>query len=238
MNTRKIVLMGIAFMGLLSPFIVDASIPCGTTDSSTVLNVGILPGNLPWSAFTGAGVPEGFDVLLIKVVAELLGYSTVNFISYANAGAAEAALAAGTIDIYANSGVNFSAIPPSPYIGVITDVSGLNSGAVRGWLLAGTCCDLALALEVSINAVTDSGEYAYILQTLRLDGLTGGLLLGRPASATGVLLDPFVFASSEVGTIPLACATGPIAQLPATNCISNYLQASCSVTVVTGVTGI
>lgn len=248
MNIHKKIFLGLAALMLVSPFAKAALVPCGNSGSG-VLNVGFLPGNLPfsgWDSVTNSAV--GFDPLLVTAVAELLGYDTVNFIGYASNPAALAALNAGTIDVYVNSGRALS-VPPTTFIGVVTDISSIAEGIVRGWAVNLSCCILALQFEAAITQLVANGTYAEILQTLRLNNLTGGDLLGFPdysafvtsptgLGATGVLLEPFAFAGSEVGTIPSACSTvGPIS-LPQTNCISAYLQSTCTPTnTFTGATG-
>ncbi len=237
---------------LMSPAIIRASIPCGTATGAAgrVLRVGILPTNLPYSAIVG-GQAVGFDPLLIRQVAKLLGYNSVAFTGFGSPGLAQAALAAGTIDIYANSNTSL-AFPPSSlaFIGIVTDISRLylSSGAVpRGWQLNLACCALAESIDAAITRLVDTGVYAQLLQAVRLAGQTAGLSLGMPyvtgtLSATGTLLEPFPYASNEIGTIPAACApTGAnlVVTLPATNCISSFLQNGCTPTgSFTGATGL
>ena len=217
--------------------IMKAAVSCGTAIPG-VLRVGILPDNLPFSAVS-SGVAVGFDPLLVTAVAQLLGYDSVQFTGFASSSLALTALTAGTIDVYANSGRTL-AIPPTTYIGVVTDISALDFGDVSGWAVTLGCCSLALSIEAAITQLVENGTYAQILQTLRLNNLTAGDLLGFPVSATGVLLQPFPFASRETGTIPSTCTVvGPIS-LPAKNCISAFLQLSCSgaTTTFTGATGL
>ena len=235
MNTHKILLTLIASISLMPSF-VQSSIACGAAIPG-VLRVGVLPGNLPWSDVDGFGDAIGFDPLLAEAIAQLLGYESIQFTGFATAGAAQAALTAGTIDVYANSAQDLT-VPPTDFIGIITDISGFyDSGAINGWQLNLACCGLARSIELALNQIVDNGRYAQILQTLRLNNLTSGLLLGFP-SPSGVLLEPIPFASSEAGTIPTTCLTaGPIS-LPLTNCISAFLQNSCAITATfTGVTG-
>lgn len=232
--------MGIAL--LLSPFISSAFLPCGTT-APGVLNVGFLPNSLPWSDWdpiTNSAI--GFDPLLITAAAKLIGYDTVNFTGYGSAPAALADLSAGLIDVFAFSVTPLDTTPPTDFIGVVTDISSLAAGAVNGWQLNLGCCQLALQLEAAVTHLVENGTYAKILQLVRLNGWSNGQTLGIPASAGGVLQEPFEFASSESGTIPTDCAQfGPnfAVDLPATNCISAYLQANCTpVTTFTGATGL
>jgi len=248
-NTHKKIFLGLAILMLVSPFVNTAAfVPCGNSGAG-VLNVGFLPGNLPysdWNASTNSA--EGFDPLLIQAAAKLLGYGTVNFIGYASNALALSALSAGTIDVYVNSGRALS-VPPTTFIGVVTDISFIAEGIVRGWALNPSCCALALQLEAAVTQLVENGTYAEILQTLRLNNLTNGELLGLPnyslfvtsptgLGATGVLLEPFDYASSEVGTIPSTCSVAGPVSLPQTNCISAYLQSQCTgVTTFTGATG-
>jgi hypothetical protein len=234
-NIYKNIIVILGLICALCP-LAQASLPCGTS-SAGVLNVGILPGNLPYSNVVD-GVAVGFDPLLVTQVAKLLGYSTINFIGYGNTFLAEGALNAGFIDIYANSATILS-VPPTAFIGIVTDISGLASPVAKGWLLGPTCCALAEQIDAAITQIVTTGAYAQILQSLRLNGQTGGLTLGVPSP--GVLLEPFPFASSEIGTIPSFCAPpGPnfTVTLPQTNCIAAYLQANCApTTTFTGATG-
>lgn len=241
MNTCKKIILSFALLGAAFPA-ANAAVPCGTS-SAGVLNVGILPANLPYSAIVG-GVAEGFDPLLITQVAKLLGYSTVNFIGFGSSLAALAALTAGTIDIYANSALTLP-VPPTGLIGIVTDLSRLYaSGTAAGWLLNSACCSLAERLDAAITQLVATGVYAQILQAIRLAGETNGFTLGVPVATgiTGALLEPFPFASNEIGTIPAACApVGPsfLTTLPRTNCIGAYLQANCTPgTTFTGATGL
>ena len=127
----------------------------------------------------------------------------------------------------------------------MTDISYLSvpGGVPLGWQLSLGCCQLALELEAAISELVANGTYAKILQIVRFDGLTGDYTLGIPVvvSPTGLLEEPFPYASSELGTIPTTCAQfGPnfTVALPQTNCISAYLQANCTpVTSFTGATG-
>lgn len=218
----KKLFVGIALA--FSPLVSDAFLPCGST-APGVLNVGILPGNLPysdWDASTNSAV--GFDPLFITAVAKFLGYQTINFIGYGSNGDGLDALANGEIDVYANSGLLLNTAVPFDTIGVVTDVSQLIDGAAFGWQLNLGCCGLALGLEAAVTYAVEQGVYANVLQQLRADGLTNGFDLGVP---TGVLVEPFPFASSEIGTIPPVCSPSDYV-LPATNCISAYLQAHCS----------
>lgn len=234
-NIHKKILF-IVLTSLSSLSILQAAIPCGNAIPG-VLRVGILPGNLPYSDVNTAGNAIGFDSLLAQAVAQVLGYSSVQFTGFGSSSAAQAALTAGTIDVYANSATNIT--PPSAFIGVVTDISdlGISSTVVYGWQLNPACCALARRIELAVNQIVGNGQYAQILQTLRLNGQTGGLTLGVPSP--GFLLQPFPFASSEVGTIPATClSTGPVS-LPATNCISAFLAAGCTITTTTtGVTGV
>lgn len=237
---HKKLFVGIAL--LLSPFFSNAFLPCGTS-APGVLNVGFLPQNLPysdWDDITNSAV--GFDPLLISAAAKLIGYETVNFIGYGTTDDAFDALASGEIDVYANSDLLLETAPPYEAIGVVTDISGLSIGTEpTGWQLNLGCCQLALQLEAAVTHLVENGTYAKILQLVRLDDLTDGAVLGIPASQGGVLQSPFEFASSEIGTIPTDCAQfGPnfAVELPATNCISAYLQANCiPTTTFTGATG-
>ena len=70
---------------VISSLPINAFLPCGNS-SAGVLNVGILPVNLPWSDIDASGNAIGFDPLLAEAVAKILGYDTVNFIGYANDG--------------------------------------------------------------------------------------------------------------------------------------------------------
>ena len=236
MNTCKKIVLSLALVSAICP-VANASVPCGTS-SAGVLNVGILPGNLPYSDIVG-GQAVGFDPLLVVQVAKLLGYNTVNFIGFPNTGAALAALAAGTIDIYANSSI-FLTTPPTNFIGIVTDISELYAAdEVNGWLVNPSCCALAALIEVALNQVIENGQYAQILQQIRLTGFTGPL--GQPYTGNNpvpILFQPFPFASSEVGTIPALCASGDPVVLPQTNCLAAYLQANCTPTATfTGATG-
>ncbi len=215
--------------------LINSFLPCGNTIPG-VLRVGILPGNLPFSALDAFGNAIGFDPLLAQAVAQILGYQTVQFTGFASTADAEAALNAGTIDIYADSG-NSLPLALSPYIGVITDISQLfATNTARGWELSLGCCGLARNVELAINQIVNSGRYAQILQLLRLNNLTSGETLGVPAP--GVLLEPFPFASSEAGTIPATCLSAGPVSLPQLNCISAFLQDSCTIsTSFTGATG-
>lgn len=241
MNIHKKLLVGISI--LLSPFVSTAFLPCGGSVPG-VLNVGILPDNLPfsdWDPITNTAV--GFDPLLITAAAKLLGYETVNFIGYGSDADALAALNSGEIDVYANSDDSLDTSEPFATIGVVTDISALSiSNQPNGWQVNLGCCGLALSLEAAITQLVDNGTYAKILQLVRLNGLVPpGDVLGIPADQGGVLLEPFPFASSEIGTIPLACVqSGPnfAMTVPATNCISAFLQANCTpLTTFTGATG-
>lgn len=224
--------------------VAHASVPCGVSGAG-VLNVGILPQNLPWSDIV-AGQAVGFDPLLISQVAKLLGYSTVNFIGYASNADALVALGNGEIDIYANSNDPL-VVPPVDTIGIVTDISQLeNTGGpeVLGWQVNLGCCAFAQQLDAAITKLVQIGVYAQILQAVRLAGLTNGYTLGFPGTVTGVtgvLLEPFPFASNELGAIPAICSpVGPnfLVTLPQTNCIGAYLQANCSPGVTfTGATG-
>jgi hypothetical protein len=236
-NICKKIILSLGLIGIFCP-LVQAALPCGTS-SAGVLNVGILPGNLPYSAIV-SGQAVGFDPLLVMQVAKSLGFSKVNFIGFPNAIAAEAALLAGTIDIYANSATILT-VPPTTFIGIVTDISRLYSpGAiVTGWLLGPSCCALAEQIDAAITQLVNTGVYAQILQSIRLNGQTNGFTLGVPTP--GILLEPFPFASSEIGTIPALCApAGPnfTVTLPQTNCIAAFLQANCApTTTFTGATG-
>lgn len=240
MNIHNKIFFGIALV--LSPLVAGAFLPCGTT-APGVLNVGFLPQNLPysdWDVNTNSAV--GFDPLLIVAAAKLIGYETVNFIGYGTDGDGLDALAAGEIDVYANSELSLSTSAPYATIGVVTDISNLSvTDEPTGWQLNLGCCELALQLEAAVTHLVENGTYAKILQLVRLDGLTGGDTLGIPAAQDGVLQEPFEFASSEIGTIPTTCAQfGPnfAVDLPVTNCISAYLQANCTPsTTFTGATG-
>ena len=226
-----------------------ASVPCGTS-SAGVLNVGLLPGivGAPYYSTITAGVATGFDPALAIQVAKLLGYSTVNFIGYPNIAAAVSALNAGTIDIIAASNEAISSLQAG-YLGIVTDLSRLfSNGLAYGWILSDTCCALAESIDAAITQLVDTGVYAQILQSVRLEGLVpAGVSLGYPNNTgivppvTGRLLEPFPFASNELGTIPAACApVGPnfLVTLPQTNCIGAYLQANCAPpTTFTGATG-
>ncbi len=219
-------MLSLSLFGLVSQ-IIHAAVPCGTSGSG-VLNVGFLPGNLPYSDYdsiTNSAI--GFDPLLITAVAKLLGYDTVNFIGYGSNALGEAALSSGAIDVYANSALVL-AHPPTTFIGLVTDISDITAGVVKGWLVNLGCCTLALKIEAAISQLVQNGAYAQILQYLRLNGLTGGDTLGLPLSAAGVLQEPFPFVSSEVGTIPSACSAAAPVSLPTTNCIGAYLQSICT----------
>lgn len=238
---HKKLLVGIAL--LLSPFISSAFLPCGTS-APGVLNVGFLPDSLPysdWDPITNSAV--GFDPLLIVAAAKLIGYETINFIGYGTEPDALTDLAAGVIDVFAYSGADLVTSPPYATIGVVTDISALSvTDEPNGWQLNLGCCELALQLEAAVTHLVENGTYAKLLQLVRLNGLTGGAVLGIPAAQGGVLQEPFEFASSEIGTIPTDCAQfGPnfAVDLPATNCISAYLQANCTpITTFTGATGL
>jgi hypothetical protein len=178
-----------------------------------------------------------------------MGYDSVNFVGFGTDGDGLDALAAGLIDVYANSSSDDSLATSAPYgtIGVVTDISQLSvaGGVPTGWQVNLGCCQLALQLEAAVTELVNNGTYAKILQLVRLNGLVGpaALILGLPlvVSPSGVLQEPFDFASSELGTIPTTCAQfGPsfAVDLPATNCISAYLQANCTpATTFTGATG-
>ena len=238
---HKKLLVGIAL--LLSPFFANAFLPCGTS-APGVLNVGFLPDSLPysdWDAITNSAV--GFDPLLISAAAKLIGYETINFIGYGSENDALIDLAAGIIDVFAYSAASLDTSAPYSTIGVVTDISALSvTDEPNGWQLNLGCCELALQLEAAVTHLVENGTYAKILQLVRLNGLTGGDVLGIPAAQGGVLQEPFEFASSELGTIPTECAQfGPnfAVILPETNCISAYLQANCTpVTTFTGATGL
>ena len=233
-------------MSAISP-LAHASVPCGTS-SAGVLNVGLLPGipGSPYYSTITAGVATGFDPALSIQVAKLLGYSTVNFIGYSSFAAGLTALASGAIDILAASNEQLAFLP-SGTLGIVTDIARLYvDGDPFGWLLNDTCCALAESIDAAITQLVDTGVYAQILQSVRLAGLVpAGTFLGYPetvaATYTGRLLEPFPFASSELGTIPAACApAGPnfLVTLPQTNCIGAYLQANCiPTTTFTGATG-
>lgn len=231
-------MLGLSLFGLMSQ--AYAAVTCGAS-AAGVLNVGILPVNLPYSAVQ-SGVAVGFDPLLIEAAATLLGYNKVNFIGYSTAGAAIAALNSGAIDVYANSRTPLATHSPYSTIGVVTDISNeLASGGIpNGWLVNITCCRLALLLEAAVTQLVENGTYARILQEVRFAGLADGRTLGISTlnNPTGALQEPDPFASSEVGTIPSAClASGPVG-LPPTNCISAFLQANClPPTTFTGATG-
>lgn len=236
-NTYKKIILSTLLLACVQTF--NAAVPCGSS-APGVLNVGILPANLPYSEIVD-GVAVGFDPLLAQAVAKLLGYDTVNFIGFGNSTAAEAALLAGTIDIYANSATSLSVPPAVELIGVVTDISALYAvNEINGWLLNSTCCQFAQQLQAAINQVVASGSYAQILQQLRFNGLTAGRLLGQPFAfgPSTALLEPFPFASDEIGTIPPVCALNGPASLPQRNCVSTYLQSVCSPsTSFTGATG-
>lgn len=248
MNTHKRIILGLVLC-LVSPALIDAAVPCGTATGTAgrVLNVGILPGNLPYSDVV-LGQAIGFDPLLVKQVAKLLGYNTVNFIGFGNTLLALGALAAGTIDIYANSNLNLPT-PATSIIGIVTDISHLylSTGPVaRGWVLNVNCCTLGEQIDAAITKLVDTGVYAQLLQAVRLAGEAAGLSLGVPfttgaVSGTGTLLEPFPFASNEIGTIPDFCAPAGanlVVSLPTINCISGFLQSTCSSsTTFTGATG-
>lgn len=236
-NTYKKIIVSLLLIGCAQT--VDAAVSCGAS-APGVLNVGILPDNLPYSDIV-AGDAVGFDPLLAVAVAKLLGYDTVNFIGFGGYAAAEAALLAGTIDIYANS-ATYLVVPPTLFIGIVTDISELyDANEINGWLLNPGCCALAEQLQAAINQVVATGGYARILQQLRLDGLTAGVTLGQPYTGDFLteLFQPFPFASDELGTIPAVCdPSGPVL-LPQPNCIAAYLQSVCSpVTTFTGATGL
>ena len=208
---------------VISSLPINAFLPCGNS-SAGVLNVGFLPNNLPWSAWdstTNSAI--GFDPLLAEAVAKILGYDQVNFIGYGNDLLAFAALNAGTIDIYANSNTRV-AVPG--FIGVVTDISAIATFVgPLGWSVSLNCCEFASRLDAAITALVDNGTYAQVLQEVRANGWTNGFLLGFPADVTGVLEEPFPFASAETGTIPTLCPAGPIS-LPQPNCIAAFLQAT------------
>lgn len=236
----KKLFMGIAL--LLSPILATGFLPCGAS-APGVLNVGFLPDTLPYSGYdAGTNSAVGFDPLLISAAAQLIGYDTVNFIGYASASDALDALADGSIDVFADSAAALDTAAPYVTIGIVTDISHIALGVPYGWQLNLACCGLALQLEAAITELVDNGTYAKILQLVRLEGLSTGFVLGVPASASGILQEPFPYASSEVGTIPTTCAQfGPnfSVTLPATNCISAYLQANCTpATTFTGATGL
>lgn len=230
-NTYKKIIVSLLLIGCAQTL--DAAVSCGAS-APGVLNVGILPDNLPYSDIV-AGDAVGFDPLLAVAVAKLLGYDTVNFIGYGDTTLALTALLDGDIDVYANSGL---LLPVSPFIGVVTDISAINLGEAYGWALNPNCCTLAELLDAAITKVVNTGIYAQILQELRADGLTDGYVLGYPyLYASGILEEPFPYASAELGTIPYVC-DGPVG-LPRYNCIAAYLQSVCSpVTTFTGATGL
>lgn len=217
-----------------------AAVPCGSSGAG-VLNVGILPVNLPYGDVS-SGNAIGFDPLLAEAVAKLLGFDTVNFIGYASPGFALAALAGGEIDIYANSATPLVTTYPYSTIGVVTDISNVvaSGGIPNGWQVNLGCCALALSLEAAITQIVANGTYAQILQEVRLNGWSNGRVLGISTTNNifGALQEPEPFDSSEIGTIPAPClAAGPIS-LPQTNCISAFLQANCTPTTsFTGATG-
>ncbi len=236
---NKNLLLGIALV--LCPVFSDAFLPCGTS-APGVLNVGVLPNSLPWSDWDPiTNTAIGFDPLLITAAAKLIGYDTVNFIGYGTAPDALADLSAGVIDVFAFS-VTPLDTPPTSFIGVVTDISALSLGEVNGWQLNLGCCQLALQLEAALSILVENGTYAKILQLVRLNGWSNGQTLGIPVTASGVLQQPFEFASSESGTIPTDCAQfGPNfnVDLPQTNCVSAYLLANCTpTTTFTGATGL
>lgn len=214
---------------------INSFLPCGNTIPG-VLRVGILPQNLPWSDIDVFGNAIGFDPLLAQEVAKILGYQTVQFTGFPDDASALAALSVGTIDIYANSALSL-AVPPTTTIGVVTDISGIAFNIANGWRLNLGCCALARQIELAINQIVVNGQYAQILQILRLNNLLNGAIVGVP-QANGVLVEPFPFASSEIGTIPTTClSAGPIS-LPQLNCISAFLQNGCVIsTTFTGATG-
>jgi ABC-type amino acid transport substrate-binding protein len=247
-NIFKHILCAVTLFALVR--IEAASVTCAAAPIIT-LNVGILNGNLPYSNVAvvgGISTAEGFDPLLVSQIAKRLGYTTVNFIVYANTALAEIALDNGSIDVYANSGnsINPTLLTAINFNGVVTDISKIfSSPNANGYEFATTCCNLALKFEQAINELVANGVYAQLLQAVRLAGHASGTLLGMPASSgvTGVLLEPFPFFSSEFGTInPSGCsATGPsyqISVLPTLSPISAYVLANFTPTITGAATGI
>jgi ABC-type amino acid transport substrate-binding protein len=247
-NTHKIIVSLV--LCLMSLRLIDAAVPCGTASGSAgfVLNVGLLPGipGAPYYSTISGGVATGFDPALATQVGKLLGYNKINFIGYPSVPAGLAALNAGAIDILAASNLNISALPLG-FLGIVTDIARLDSnGQAFGWLLKNSCCVLAENIDAAITRLVITGVYAQILQAVRLAGLVPpGISLGYPVSDAGGIIgrleQPFPFASNELGTIPAICSPSGanlVVSLPATNCISAFLQSNCTpTTTFNGATG-
>jgi|GEM_PF-2294373 len=235
-------------------FILTASLTCFFTmqgngvviceNSKTTLNVGILDDNLPYSAIIG-DTAAGFDPLLITLIAKRLGYGIVNFIVCASPSDALSNVLLGIIDVYANSGNAVTLFDPSASInGIVTDISKIYSTlSPNGYVVYIACCDLALKIEQAINEIVANGQYAQLLQAVRLADHTEGFILGMPTSSSvsGILLEPGPFFSSEFGSIGASgCApSGPSYQEPvlaSLSPISAYLLANFTPT-ITGPSG-
>lgn len=231
----------ITFLGFL-PMHGNGVVTCES--SKTTLNVGILDNNLPYSAVIG-DIAAGFDPLLITLIAKRLGYTIVNFFVCEDKNMAEARLFLGIIDVYANSRNSVGIFDPiSSVNSIVTDSSQIYSSAsANGYEVYAGCCNLALKIEQALNEIIGTGEYAQLLQAVRLANHTNGFILGMPASSgvSGVLLEPAPFFSSEFGTIGASgcAATGPSYQAPllaSLSPISAYLNANFTPT-ITGSSG-
>lgn len=239
MNTYKKLMLVLGLLVLVPAY---GALPCGNS-SPTTLNVGLRPGaNLPYLNITAGGIAQGFDPLLITEIAKLLGYTTVRFFTYNSSTGAQTALAAGTIDVFADSTqpIN-SAI--GGYNGVITDMSQVfSTPSANGYFFEGACCALALQFDQAITELVQNGTYANILQQVRAAGHTNGKVLGSPSNftgASGILLEPSPYFSSEFGTIIENCVGyGPTAsiniELPPLSPLAAYLN-SIFIPVITGV---
>lgn len=245
---KKMVLLTFFVSGI--QWNLNGAVPCGSTG---ILNVGILSANQPYSDFDPVlNQPFGFDVDLICAIARLLGYQ-INFVFVASLADAQGALAAGTIDVYANSATPVTALVPLNGA-VITDISQTTNPAAvdqyRGYIFEPICCSLMNQFDAAITALVENGTYADILQKQRQDPRiisTAGLgYYATPLFPIGILVEPREFNSSMAGTIPqiIGLPTGATgcraarAGLPATTCLSEFVIANSSCTFTfTGPTG-
>ena len=232
MNIHKKIMLSLSLLSLVaSPAF--AAVPCGSSGAG-VLNVGILPVHLPYSDISG-GNAIGFDPLLIEAVAKVLGFDTrSNFYRFCKSWFCTCSISFWCDYIYANSSTPLVTTSPYSTIGVVTDISNVQSsgGIPNGWQVNLGCCALASALDAAITQLVSNGTYAQILQEVRLNGWSNGRASGISTinNPLGALQEPEPFDSSEIGTIPAPCiAAGPIS-LPQTNCISAFLQANCNAT--------
>ena len=249
MNTyKKIALLGALLLGAASQM--HAAVPCA---SSGILNVGVLPGNQPYSAqIFGPGTPFGFDVDLVRAIAALLGYQ-VNFIVVADFASAAAFLLNGTIDVFANSDEALDDIELALFGGVVTDMSHITNplepqaaatSPLRGYLFNKSCCNLMFLFESAITALVENGTYAALVQKQRQDPLQAGFTTGMGQfsfSITGPnkLVEPLEFHSTLAGTIPATGCTGPRPALPQISCIAQFaILTSTGTFTFTGPTGI